>query len=165
VSRARRIVAGSPERIAGTVYGTIVVMGSIAAGAEGDPDASTVAAIVTATVLVLWIAHVYSHALADTVARDRRIDRAELASVAAREFSIPLAAVAPVAALLLGAVGVLRESTAIWLAMAIGLVTLAAQGLRYAEAERLGRLGTLVSVGVNLAFGLVIVGLKAAVVH
>jgi hypothetical protein len=70
-----------------------------------------------------------------------------------------------VAALVLGALGVFRETTALWIAMLIGLATLGAQGIRYAGVERLGPLGTLVAVTVNLGLGLVIVLLKAVVAH
>jgi hypothetical protein len=165
VSRVSRIVFGSRETIAGTVYGTIVVMGAIAAGSQMNPDAGRLAATVAATVLVLWIAHVYSHALAETIRLGRRLDTAEVASVAGRELPIPLAAAAPVTALVLGALDVLRESMAVWLAMGFGLATLAVEGVRYAGVERLGPLPTAVTVAVNLALGLAIVGLKAALGH
>jgi hypothetical protein len=85
--------------------------------------------------------------------------------VAHRELGIALAAVAPVAALVLGALGVLRESSAIWLALFLGLLTLVVQGVRYARVERLGPLATIVSVSLNAALGLVIVGLKALLAH
>jgi hypothetical protein len=160
----RRLFAPRGE-IAGTVYGTIVVMGALVAGSKGEADPARLGAIVTGTVLVLWLAHVYSHALGETITRGRRIDREELIDVARRELAIPLAAVAPLAVLVLGAVGVLRETTAIWIALLIGLLTLAVGGLAYARIERLGGGGTLAVVAVNLAFGLVLVGLKAALVH
>lgn len=156
----------SPQRIAGAVYGTIVVMGALAAGAHGGTiRAAELAGIVAGTAIVFWIAHVYSHSLAETIARDRRLDRAELASVAKRELAMPLAAVAPVGALLLGAVGILEDSTAGWLAMGCGLVALAAAGVAYAKAERLGLIGSAATVAVNLALGLLIVGLKAGLGH
>jgi hypothetical protein len=165
MSRIKRIVFGSRDTIAGTVYGTIVVMGAIAAGSGADARAGEVAAIVMGTVLVLWIAHVYSDALAETIKLGRRLDPAELMSVARRELAIPLAAVAPLTSLVLGALGILRESTAAWLAMGFGLATLLVQGIRYARVERLGTLGTTVSVAVNLGLGLLIVGLKAGLGH
>ena len=165
MSRLSRVVFGSRDSIAGTVYGTIVVMGAIAAGATTDPRPGKLAAAVAATVVVLWIAHVYSDALAETVKLGRRLDRTELASVARRELAIPVAGVAPVTALVLGEVGVLRESTAGWLAMGIGLATLLVQGIRYAGVERLSPLGTAVTVGINLGLGLLIVGLKAGLGH
>ena len=160
----RRLFAPRGE-IAGTVYGTIVVMGALVAGSKGEPDLARLGAIVTGTVLVLWVAHVYSHALGETITRGRRMDREELIDVARRELAIPLAAVAPLVVLVLGALGVLRETTAIWIALLIGLVTLAVGGLAYARIERLGGGGTLAVVAVNLAFGLVLVGLKAALAH
>ena len=162
----REILFGSRDSIAGTVYGTIVVMGAIAAAATvPDTRAAHLAGAVSATILVLWIAHVYSHALGETVRLGRRLDWQELVSVARRELAIPLAGVAPVAALVLGALGVLRESTAGWLAMGIGLATLLIQGVRYASVEHLTRLGTAVTIATNVGLGLAIVGLKAALGH
>jgi hypothetical protein len=163
--RLRHVVLGSPDTIAGTVYGTIVVMGAITAGAEGAGDPWRLAVIVLATVLVLWVAHVYAHGLGEAIARGRRLDREEFVSVARRELAIPLAAVAPTAALALGGLGILRESRAVWLALIVGLATLVVQGLRYAGLEGLRLTATAVSVGLNLALGLVIVALKVFVAH
>jgi hypothetical protein len=163
----RRFLFGSAQGIAGSVYGTIVVMGAITAGAaaHGEPDPWRLATISASTVLVLWLAHVYSHALGETINAGRRLDRTELIDVMRRELPIPLAAVGPVFALTLGAAGVMRDTTAIWLAMGIGLATLGVQGLRYAGVEGFTRTGTVVAVAVNLSLGLVIVGLKAALTH
>jgi hypothetical protein len=161
-----RIVLGSRRTIAGTVYGTIVVLASLAAGGKAfENDLWHLAALVVTTVLVLWIAHVYAHGLGESLQVGRRLDAAELGAVAARELAIPLAAVAPTAMLALGAVGVIRGSTAVWLAVGICVGNLAVQGLRYASLERLGRLGTLASVALNLALGLSIVALKVVVAH
>ena len=161
----RRVFAPGGQ-IAGTVYGTIVVMGALVAGSKGkETDPARLGAVVTATVLALWLAHVYAHALGETIMRGRRIDRAELTDVARRELAIPLAAVAPLASLALGALGVFRETTAIWLALLVGLVTLAAGGIAYARIERLGLAGTFAVVAVNVAFGLALVALKAGLSH
>jgi hypothetical protein len=147
------------------VYGTIVVMGAIVAGATGIENLWSLDAVVFSTVFVLWIAHVYAHGLGESVARRHRLDRAEFVSVTRRELAIPLAAVAPMAAVALGAVGLLATRTAVWLALAIGLLTLAVQGVRYARIEELGPLATAVSIGLNLALGLVIVAMKVFVAH
>lgn len=160
--RVRRFLFGSHHGIAGTVYGTIVVMGTLAAGSHANPDAWKLAVAVGGTVLVLWMAHVYSHGLGEAITAGSPLTRAELANVARRELPIPLAAIAPVAALLLGATGVLRESTAIWAAFGIGLATLFVQGLRYAGVEHFSRSATLVAVLVNVSLGLVIVALEVA---
>ena len=164
--RAKRLVFGTPGGIAGTVYGTIVVMATVAAGSHGaQTDAWRLAAVVGVTVVVLWIAHVYSHALAESLERQRRLDRAELVSVARRELSIAAAAVVPVAALVLAALGVLRVQTAVWLVLGVGVATLSVQGARYAAIEQLDRTGKLAVIALNVFLGLVIVGLEALVAH
>ena len=164
--RANRLLFGSASRIAGTVYGTIVVMATVTAGAQGDDtDAWRLAVVVGVTVLVLWAAHLYAHVLAESIERRRRLDRAELGAVARREWSIPAAAVAPIAALVLAAFGVLGEQTAVWLALGIGVATLGVQGARYAALEQLGRTGTVTVIAVNVLLGLVIVGMKALLAH
>lgn len=156
---------GSRRQIAGTVYGTIVVMAALTAAAEGNSDLWELSAIVVTSVLVIWLAHVYAHGLGESIELGRRLDTPELASIIRRELAIPLAAVAPVAALVLGALGFVRESRAVWLAILIALATLMLQGARYAAVERLSRIGTLVSIGVNTLLGLVIVALKAGLSH
>jgi hypothetical protein len=161
----RQFLFGSQHGIAGTVYGTIVVMGALAAGSHAEPEPWRLATIAASTVLVLWIAHVYSHALGETINAGRRLDRAEVVDVMRRELPIPLAAVGPIAALVLGAAGVLGETTAIRLALGIGLATLTVQGLRYAGVEGFSRTGTILAVAVNLSLGLVIVGLEAGLSH
>jgi hypothetical protein len=164
--RVTRLVFGSAGGIAGTVYGTIIVMATVTAGSNGEQtDVLRLSVVVVVTVLVLWTAHVYAHALAESLELRRRLDRAELGSVAQRELAIPAAAVAPVAALVLAALGVLGEQTAVWLALGIGVTTLGVQGARYATGEQLDRTGTLVLIAINVVLGLVIVPLKALVAH
>jgi hypothetical protein len=163
--RPRRALVRTHREIAGTVYGTIVAMGAMAAGSHTQTDAARLAAAVAGTVFVLWIAHVYSHAVGETIALGRRLDRAELADVARRELPIPLAAVGPIAVLLLGAVGVFRERTAVLIAFGLALALLFVQGLRYARVERFSRAATAVSVVVNVSLGLAIVALEAALSH
>jgi hypothetical protein len=160
-----RLFAGTPRTIAGTVYGTVVVMGAVTAGSVTEPHPAKIAGVAAATVLVLWLAHVYAHGLGEALSLGRRLDRAELRSVAQRELAIPLAAVLPCAALVLGALGVVRDSRAIWLALGLGLAALAVQGVRYARLERLRPAQTAGIVAVNLALGLVIVVLKAIIAH
>jgi hypothetical protein len=140
-------------------------MAALTAGSEGGIGLWELSAIVATSVLVIWLAHVYAHGLGESIELGRRLDVPELSAIARRELAIPLAAVVPVSALALGAVGIVRESRAVWIAMAIALVTLAVQGARYAAVEHLGRAGTLVSIGINTLLGLVIVALKAGLSH
>jgi phage-related holin len=165
LSHVRRMFSTAPHEIAGLVYGTIVTMGALAAGSHAETDPWRLAAAVSATVLVLWIAHVYSDALAETIATGHRLDRDEFMDVARHEVSIPLAAVAPVIALVLGGVGVFRETTSVWVAFGIGIATLVVEGVRYAGVEHLSRLAKVLTVAVNVSLGLVIVALKVVLSH
>jgi hypothetical protein len=167
VGRPGRVLAlGAAPAIAGTVYGTIVAMATIAAGSRGaDTEPWGLAVAVGVTVLVLWLAHVYSHALGDSLKRGRRIDRAELGDITRREWAIPAAAVAPIAALVLAGLDVLAVRTALWVALGIGVATLAAVGLQLSRLERLGWVGTCTVVGLNVALGFAIVALEVLLTH
>jgi hypothetical protein len=162
----KSLALGTRDRIAGAVYGTIVVLAALAAGATAyQYELWRLGAIVSASVLILWIAHAYAHGLGESLRLGRRLTRAEAMAITAREVAIPLASILPLGAIALGAVGVIRDRTAIWLALAIGVATLAVQGIRYARLERLSRLGTIVSVALNLSLGLLIVALKVLLAH
>jgi hypothetical protein len=158
--------AAMGERLAGFVYGTIIALAVLVAGARAFPHgAGHIAALVLVTSIVFWLAHVYAHALGGSVARDRRLTLAELRTVGRHEAAIIEAALVPVAALLLGTLGLISTKASVWLALAAGLVVLAAEGLLFARLERLGWLGTLAIVSANLALGVALIGLKLLVTH
>ena len=163
--RLRTFIVGTRQTIAGTVYGTIVVLSAVTAASTVEHDLWHLAVIAAATVVIYWIAHVYSHGLGESLEAEHRLTAAELAAIARRESSILRAAVLPVAAIVLGALGVFATRTALWLAVGLGTAALAVQGLRYARLERLSRTGTVVAVAINLALALTIVLLKALVAH
>jgi hypothetical protein len=163
-TRATALVFGVGSGIASSVYGTVTAMATIAAfGDEAHPWKIAIAVALTA--LVFWVAHIYAHGLSDSISRHRPLRVRDLGPIAHRERGLVLAAVPPLAALLLGAAGILREHTAIWLALGIGLLTLAAQGARYARLEKVGRLKTLTAIAANVGLGLLVVVLKAAIAH
>ena len=158
--------AAMGERLAGFIYGTIVALAVLAAASRAYPnEAGHMAAIVAISSIVLWLAHVYAHGLAASVAKDEHLSLADLRPIAWREASIVEAALPPVAALLLGAMGLLATRTAVWLAFGLGLAVLVVQGLVFARVERLGRLATLAVVTANLGLGVMLVGLKLLVSH
>jgi hypothetical protein len=158
--------AAMGERLGGFIYGTIVVLAVVVAGARAYPHAAGhIAALVAATTVAFWLAHVYSHALAHSVASDQHLSFGELRRIARREGSIIEAALPPLAALLLGAVGVLSTQVAVWSAFGLGLAVLAAEGVTVARVERLGPLATLAVVAGNVSLGVLLVGLKLVVSH
>ena len=160
-----RLALGHGHEVAGVVYGTIIAMATLTASYANIKDAWELVAIVWSTLFVLWVAHVYSHGLAESMARRRRLDRAELKSLSRRELGILLSAAGPTLALLLGALDVLKLSTSVWLALGIGLGILGVEGLRYARLEKLGVSATLGITAANLALGVLVIALKIGVTH
>jgi len=162
----KRFLLGNPETIAGTIYGTIIVLSVLAAGAKAYEHHLWRLDVIAATsAVVLWLAHVYSHGIGESLKLGRRLTVSELVSVARCEYSIVAAAVPPVLALALGAAGVVSPRTAIWLVFGVGAITLAAQGVRYARLERLSRGGAVLTVVVNLALGLALVAVEVLISH
>jgi hypothetical protein len=163
-ARIGRSVLG--ERLAGFIYGTIVTLSVIVAGARAFPhDPGHVAALVGVTSIVFWLAHVYAHSLGESISHDEHLSVAEVRRIARREGSLIEAAVPPVAALLLGAVGILSERASLWLAFGLGLGVLFVEGIVFARHERLGLVGSVVVIALNLGLGGVLVALKLLLGH
>jgi hypothetical protein len=164
--RLKHLILGDRQRISGTVYGTIIVMAVLAAGAKPyQHQLWRLLVIVAVTVVVLWLAHVYAHGLGESLQLGRRVTLAELRSIARREYAIIAAAALPLLALALGVADVLPHRAAVLLALWLGVVALTAQGVRYARLERLSRGATIATVSVNLGIGLGLVALEAWVAH
>jgi hypothetical protein len=162
--RGAQLVFGVGGGIAGTVYGTVTVMSTIAAfGRVKHPW--DLAVLVVATALVFWIAHIYAHGLSESIAEGRPIRSRTLLPVARHESGILGAAVLPTILLVLGAAHVINPEHAAWWALAAGLATLVVQGMRYARLETLGTKGTLVVIAVNVGLGLFVVFLKFELAH
>ena len=152
------------ERLGGFVYGTIVVLSVIVAGAKAYPDDTTrIAVLVAVTTIVFWLAHAYAHALAESVRSNEHLTVAEVRRIGRHEAPLVQAGVPSIAVLLLGSVGLFDSDTAIWLAVGFGLAVLAVQGFVFARVERLGPTGTIAVVAVNLGLGLLLVALKLLV--
>jgi hypothetical protein len=164
--RAGHLVVGVDDTIASTVFGTITAMATVAAYGRVFPNSPwTVEELVLSTAVVLWLAHLYTHALAESLAERRPLRFARLRALARRELGILLAAVPPSIALILGALGLFDETVSIWLAIALGLGILALEGARYAQLERLGKKGAFLAVAANVGLGLLVVLLKVEVLH
>ena len=152
------------ERLGGFVYGTIVVLSVIVAGAKAYPDDTTrIAVLVAVTTIVFWLAHAYAHALAETVRSNEHLTFAEVRRIGRHEAALVQAGVPSIVVLLLGSLGLFKADTSIWLAVAFGLAVLAVSGVVFARVEGLGRSGTIAVVTVNLALGLLLVALKLLV--
>ena len=154
------------ERLGGFVYGTVLVLSVVVAGAKAFPHSpGHVAALVAVTTFVFWIAHVYARGITFSIAHNDHLSFAELRGIAGREAAILGAGVPPEAALVLGALGLFSEKTAVWVAMGLGMVVLGTTGIVFARVERLGTLKMLFAVLANLALGVVLILLKVLVAH
>src|SRR4051794_36305548 len=163
---------GRPEtavrgaRLAGFIYGTILVLSVVIAGARAYPDdPGHVSVLVAVTAVVFWLAHVYSFSLGESVARREHLSLAELRHIGWREWTLVGAAAPPVAVLLLGALGVIGASAAFWGALLVGLVVLGAQGVVFARIERLRPGATILVTALNVGLGVLLIGLKLLVTH
>jgi len=153
-------------RLGGFVYGTIVVLSVLVAGARAYPhSAGRIAGLVLASSVVFWVAHVYAHGISESITDDERLSVADLRRIARHEASIVEASLPPLVALLLGALGVVSTQSAVWLAFALGLLVLFVEGIVVARVERLAALGTVAVVAANLALGLSLVALKLVIGH
>jgi hypothetical protein len=123
-SATARAIEEDAERLAGAIYGTIVVTGVLIATADvgegGTVDAVRAAGYAVVTTVVFWLAHGWSLALA------HRLAGAPGTSVRAalrREWPMVLSVVPPIAvmavAVLLGADDEEAISAAVWVSVAI----------------------------------------------
>jgi hypothetical protein len=152
------------EHLGAFVYGTIVVLSVIVAGAKAYPEDTTrIAVLVAVTTIVFWLAHAYAHALAQSVRGDEHLTFPEVRRIGRDEAALVQAGVPSIVVLLLGSLDLFETDTAIWLAVAFGLIVLAVMGFVFARVERLGPTGTVVVVAINLALGLLLVALKLLV--
>lgn len=166
VMRSSEARSAAGQRLAGFIYGTIIALSVLVAGARAFPNSpGRVAVLVAATCATFWLAHVYAHGLAHSVAHKEHLSLRELRYIARREWSIVEAAAPLVLVLLLGAVGILSESVAVWAAFGAGLVVLAVEGLVFARVEELRWPATLLVLTINLGLGLALVALKLALAH
>ena len=164
--RAGRLVLGVDDRIASTVFGTITAMATVTVYGRVFPDNPwKVEELVVTTAIVFWIAHLYTHAISESISEGRRLNAGRVWSLAVRELGILLAAIPPTIALTLGGLGLIDETASIWLALGLGLAILAVEAVRYARLEGLGRGGILLAVAVNVGIGLLVVLLKAEILH
>jgi hypothetical protein len=151
---------------AGAVYGSLLAA-SVVAGAtprRDPPAASTLIALLLATGVVFWLAHVYAR-LAGDRQRGTRMSWAEVRSVGRRELPLAEAAFPPaIVAAICWTVG-LPDSAVAWATLCAALcgqVTWAVVASARAGAATFLVVGSAV---VNLLLGLIIVVLKVLLTH
>jgi len=154
-SRRLAIIAANPR---GAVYGTIVATAVIAATA-GHQTPELVLAATVATLLVFWLAHVYSDFL-DHGVRQAGFDLKVLPGIMARELSMLAAPALSILFLLLGALGLFDEELAVRLALWNGVAQLLGWGIDVGRRRGQAWPAALLIGLLNAAFGVAIILLE-----
>ncbi len=146
------------------IYGLILATAMITVAREYESEnAGRIALTVLVTAVVFWLAHVYSRVLAWSMERERMLSRAEVGEILRHDWPLVAVALPLVGVLLLGAVDILRDQTAVLLALLLALAELAVSGAWAARASGAGVGGTALSAVVAVALGTAVVLLKAFV--
>ena len=147
------------------VYGSIVAAALVAALRETGESATRSVLSLLSTMAVFWLAHVWSQITGERIHHGRRF-RSHLArEIALAEWPLVEAAFGPALLLLLGAVGILTDRTALDGALAVCGLQLLGWGFLVGR-RAYGRWYEAVLSGVaNGLLGLVLVGLESAVLH
>ena len=157
----RRRRQGKP---AGAIYGQIVATSTLAV-LDHDASLGAVAVLlsVVATMLVLWIAHVYSEVLAERVHRARRLSWQEVATAMAQDWPLVQAAAPAVVAMGLAALGLWSRDTGVLVGLALGVLSLFVWGVVIGRRSRSSWPYTLVVATVSGALGAVIIVLELVI--
>lgn len=149
------------RRVADAVYGTILVLAVVAAlSQDKQAGPGAIAAGALATSIVFWVVHVYAEVLSRRTGGDTTPTRPMVAAAARQEWPLVEAALAPLAPLLLGAIGLFSRGTSITLAIAVGLADLGGWGYVAGRAMGQSRVKSGLSALVVVGLGLVMVLLK-----
>ncbi len=148
-----------------SVYGTILVSGMIVATGGHGASSWSVFLSVIGTVIVFWVAHVYAGTIAGHGAfggDDTSLATAFRRSLR-RSVGFLTSALPPSVILLFGALDVVNDTLAIWLALWAGVLILAILG--YTVFAVRGRSWVICILGslTTAAFGVAMIALKAVI--
>jgi hypothetical protein len=150
---------------AAAIYGSILVAAMVASLSEAHADAGTLAVAVLASMVVFWMAHVWSDAVAARLRHPGPFSWPALRAAGRSQWPMLQAAALPVAVLVLAWAGAWSVTTAETLALAVSVVQLAAWGLFVGFHTFSSWPLAILSACVDGALGLTIVALKVLVQH
>ena len=142
---------------ASAVYGTILAA-SLLIAIDGGPI--MIMASIMLTALVFWLAHVHVALLRSVVRRGEHVRWRDARAVFIDEWPLAQASLTPIAPMLLAAFGLLSVADARTIGVSICVVELIAWGAVISRSADLGRRATLLTIGINAAFGLILIVLK-----
>jgi hypothetical protein len=120
---------GRPSDAAAAIYGGILVTALVAALAHAEHDALTLVLSVASTMVVFYLAHVWSALVAERISRPRDLSAKHLLQLAHEEWPMLEAGMLSLVLLLGAEVGVYSLDTGVDLAVWLGAVNLFGWGL------------------------------------
>jgi hypothetical protein len=151
-------------RLTSSIYGTVLAIALVAAySAEEDLDPLLIAVALLVTLCVFWLAHTQAELLALRYAVRHPLTREERRDGLRHGWPMVEAGFLPALALLVGTAGLVKDDTAINLALAVCVAELAAWGIAIGVREKLGTLRTIGVTSANVTLGLAVVGLKLVI--
>ncbi len=155
--------ARDPETYKEAVYGSILVTALLAALRHEHVAIHALTITLIGTMVVFWLAHVWSSIVAERLRGRTRLTPSAVAELARGEWPMLEVAVVPVAALVVGWLGIVSDHRAINVALALAVIQLAAWGFAVGRQIH-GRTWSAVAFGVvDGLLGLAIVLLEVAV--
>jgi hypothetical protein len=145
------------------IYGSILVTSLVAVQWRGQPSPDGIALTIVVSLGVFWLAHVWAEVVNLRV--HNRFSRAEAGRIARDEAAMLTALVVPVAVLALGPRLGASIDVVVGAALAVCIGQLFVWGLVVGRAAHRGWLLPLVVALIDSALGILIVGLKVAVLH
>lgn len=154
-SRRRR---GEP---AGAVYGQIVAASTLAVlGHDASLGPVAVLLSLLATMVVLWVAHVYSELVAERVHHARQLAGREVADAMAADWPLVQAAAPAAVGLVPAALGLWSRDAGITVALVLGVASLLTWGVVIGRRSRLPWHRTVAIAATSGALGVVIIVLE-----
>ncbi len=142
---------------ASAIYGTILAA-SLLIAIDGGPMQIVLGMVATA--VVFWLAHAHVGLIRGVVREQHHVTARDVRATLRQEWPLAQASLSPAAPMLLAWLGLIGVDTARSLGVAICMLGLLAWGIVISRAAGLGRRGTLLTIGINLGLGLVLVVLK-----
>ena len=145
------------------IYGSLLVTGIVAVQWRTDRTSDAIAFTVVVTVVVFWLSHVWAAIVNHRV--HGSISAADAREIAIDEGSMLTSLVLPAAVLAIGPRVGMSLDNAVVLALAVSIAQLFLWGLVVGRVAHRGWLLPLVVALVDSLLGLLLVGLKVAVLH
>jgi hypothetical protein len=145
------------------IYGVLVVSAMIVVTGRKSETSWELFVTVLSTILVFWVAHVFAVVVSNlglAIGGDKTFGALLLYGIR-HSSGLLLGASIPLAIILLGAIGVLADATAIWAALGIDIVILGVIGFIAVARMTPNPWARAAGVVVTSLLGVIIVGLKA----